>query len=111
VYLERPDACTVQHTKHDCCSRSGRANGGALFGAIRHVHSAAHDKRLLQQVRTRCQRVDVCAPRRIQQADLNCFPAEEMVRLDNPNLRPTSLLVVWSRSSLAMWASYLRSAT
>ena len=23
-YLERPDTCTVQHTKHDCCSRSGR---------------------------------------------------------------------------------------
>ncbi len=54
-YLERPVTCTVQHTKHDCCSRSGRANGGALLGATRHVHSAAHNKRLLQQVRTRCQ--------------------------------------------------------
>jgi hypothetical protein len=82
-YLERPATCTVQHTKHDCCSR-------------------------LQQVRTRCQRVDVCAPRRFQRADLNCFPAEEMVRLDNPTLRPTSLMVVWPRSSLAL---YLRSAT
>ncbi len=39
------------------------------------MHSAAHETRLLQQVRTRCKRVDVCAPRRIQRADLNCFPA------------------------------------
>ncbi len=42
----------------------------------------------------------VCSTR-IQRADLNCFPAEEMVRLDNPNLRPTSLIVVRPRSSLA----------
>ena len=83
----------------------------ANVGATRHVHSAAHETQLLQQVRTRCQRVDVCAPRHIQRADLNCFPAEEMVRLDNPNLRPTSLIVVWPRSSFAMWALYLRSAT
>jgi hypothetical protein len=72
-----------------------------MLGATRHMHSAAHETRLLQQVRTRCQRVDVCAPRRIQRADLNCFPAEERVRLDNPNVRPTSLMVVWPRSSLA----------
>jgi hypothetical protein len=70
------------HTKHDCCSRSGRVAS-----------------------------VGVCAPRRIQRADLNCFPVEEMVRLDNPNLRPTSLMVVWPRSSLAMSALHLRSAT
>ena len=23
-YMERPATCTVQHTEHDCCSRSGR---------------------------------------------------------------------------------------
>ncbi len=58
-----------------------------VLGATRHVHSAAHETQLLQQVRTRCQRVDVCAPRHIQRADLNCFPAEEMVRLDNRHQR------------------------
>jgi hypothetical protein len=74
-YLERPATCTVQHTKHDCCSSPDALPARG------------------------CQRVNVCAPRRIQRADLNCFPAEEVVRLDNPNLRPTSLM---PRSSLAM---------
>ena len=88
--------------EHGGCKKHWGKNGGTLLGATRHLHSAAHETRLLQQVRTRCKRVDVCAPRRIQRADLSCFPAEEMVRLENPNLRPTSLMAVWPRSSLAM---------
>ena len=31
-----------------------------ITARTRHMHSAAHETRLLQQVRTRCQRVDVC---------------------------------------------------
>ena len=56
-------------------------------------------------------RVYSSTPRRNQRADLNCLPAEDMVLLDKPNLRPTWLMVVLARSSLAMWALYLRSAT
>jgi len=38
--------------------------------------------------------VDVSAQCRIQRADLNCLPAEEMVCLDKPNWRPTFLMAV-----------------
>ena len=38
--------------------------------------------------------MDVSAQCRIQRADLNCLPAEEMVFLDMPNWRPTFLMAV-----------------
>ena len=43
---------------------------------------------------SRSGRVDVSAQCRIQRADLNCLPAEEMVFLDMPNWRPTFLMAV-----------------
>jgi hypothetical protein len=97
--MERTATCTLQHTNRST----------PLW--TRAKRRVEHETRLLQQVRTRCQRVDVCAQRRIQRADLNCLPAEEMVFFDKPNWRPTLLIVVSPRSSLAMWALYLRSAT
>ncbi len=94
--------------------------GGTLQGANRHTHSAAHySEHAAVDSRKKAggarntiaaagpdalpARGRVCSASRIQRADLNCLPAEEMVFLDKPNRRPTFLMEVSPRSSLAMY--------